>query len=129
MSAEIHKILVCSTAHLTVATLAMLNETAAEHWGFSGNPIDHGFFLYAHDERPDYGGEAYGYRPCPDDIWALCVKARELGADYIKLDCDAEEVEGLEVYDHDAPDAEDDNPFHPESPEGRAWERGEGREG
>lgn len=29
----------------------------------------------------------------------------------------------------DATDAEDENPFHPESPEGRAWERGEGREG
>lgn len=29
----------------------------------------------------------------------------------------------------DAADAEDENPFHPESPEGRAWERGEGREG
>lgn len=96
MAAEIRSMLVCTTAHLTVATLAYLNETPESGWPFSADPISYGFILYAHDERPD---------ACPDDIWALCVRARELGADYIKLDCDAEPVDGLEVYDHDAADA------------------------
>lgn len=103
MAAEIRKILVLSTAHLSPATLAHLNATPSDDWGHSGNPIDYGFFMYAHEERPEFTPELR----CPDDVWAICVKARELGADYIKLDCDAEEVEGLEVYDHDAPDAAD----------------------
>ncbi len=104
MAAEIRKVLVLSTAHLTPATLAHLNATPSDDWGHSGNPIDYGFFMYAHDERPDWADE--GPKKCPDDIWAICVKARELGCDYVKLDCDGEILEGLESYDHGTADAE-----------------------
>ncbi len=99
--AETCKLLVLSTAHLSPQTMAYMNATPSDDWGFSGNPIDHGFFMYAHDERPQYGTGAEP-KECPDDIWAACVKARELGCDYIKFDCDAGEVAGLHAYDHDA---------------------------
>jgi len=60
-------------------------------WPFSANPIDYGFLLYAHDERPE---------DAPDDIWAICQAARRNGCDYVKLDSDAEPLEGLTLYDH-----------------------------
>ncbi len=90
MAAEIRKILVRSTAHLTPATLASLN-AGTDQSPYSVDPVSYGFLLYAHDERPD---------GAPDDVWAICVKARELGCDYVKLDCDAETLDGLEAFDH-----------------------------
>lgn len=96
MAAEVSKILVLSTAHLSQETWDRLKATDSNAWGHSGNLIDYGLFMYAHDERPTFTPELQ----CPDDVWAACVKARELGADYLKFDCDAEEVEGLATYEH-----------------------------
>lgn len=36
-----------------------------------------------------------------NDLQAIMLKARELGCDYVILDCDAECLDGLAVYDWD----------------------------
>ncbi len=92
----LEKILILSTAHLSVATLDYLNATHSDLWPHSGNRVDYGFLMYAHDERPTFDPG----KKCPDEVWACCVKARELGADWLKFDCDADEIDGLEVFDH-----------------------------
>lgn len=47
--------------------------------------------------------------------------------DPIICEVSLDEPENDELIEIDGEEPEDDNPFHPESPEGRAWDRGEMR--
>lgn len=90
---DTRRVLCASTAHLTLATCQMLNETPLERWPVYGAPLPHGFYVHAscRDENPQ----------APADLLAVMAHAHALGFDYVQFDTDAEQLEGLPVYDHE----------------------------
>lgn len=88
---EIRPFLTISTAHITHDTATMLDITPEREWPVAGGRYGSvGYFLYAHDDNGD--------ETIPDDLWAVYEFARESGANYVLLDCDANEVAGLPTY-------------------------------
>jgi len=83
-----------STAHLKQETLVLLNE-GVERLHFVIYPTEYGWFVYAHDE-------CFEDLEIPEEMVAAMKKARELGAEYINYDCDADtSPELLPVFPHD----------------------------
>lgn len=86
------QIFIASTAHIKPATLALLDGMTTEQLPFAGGAIPHGWFAYAHDENDG---------TIPDDLYAVMEHARRQGAEYVRLDCDADPSAGLMIYDHE----------------------------
>lgn len=72
------------------------------------------------------------HKPKPDDFMQICGDNAKRMAE--QFDGQAEEASRLcqmfqaaeiVVINYDEEQVEDENPFHPESPEGRAWENGQ----
>ena len=94
-SFEIREFIVISTAHVSEATAKLLDNIPAKDWPCAGGAYaDYGWFVYAHDENAGVGKDAI-----PDDLFNVMTWARKQGCDYVLLDCDGEEVEGLPVHD------------------------------
>lgn len=96
---EISKMLVLSTAHVDMPTRSLLDEWCrgidlVTRQGISVAPT----LVGAHD----YGWLIYCTETCeglPDDLTACIEYARGLGCCYLLLDADADEVDGLTVYE------------------------------
>lgn len=87
-----------STGHLKPETLTYLNDKEHGQLPFYGAVTAYGWLVYA-----DYEDNAEARRAdgCPEEIIAAMKKAREMGAEYILYDCDAEaDPDLLPVYDH-----------------------------
>ena len=88
---EEYKIAVISTAHLTASTADVMEESPAA-FGFVVAPFEEGFFVSCANVS---SGSTDGH----ESLW-LCRKwASERDYQYLMLDRDAEQVEGLPVYD------------------------------
>jgi hypothetical protein len=83
------KIYDLSTGHVTEQTAKML-ERHPSRWPVAGWQGQHGWIIYAHDERPE---------ECPDDLWLCIEHARAAGGNYLRLDSDGDTVDGLPVYE------------------------------
>ncbi len=140
------KFLDISTAHLSPAAKAWLSESATlnhaanYHGTGSGAALGcvgatlYGWFMAA-PELPEADGIDHGI---PDEMHPIIKHAQSLGCGYILFDADADIIEGLPLFNDDDIDLDpedetisgddnepdDDNPFDPESPEGRAWDKG-----
>ncbi|MEE9481800.1 hypothetical protein [Methylobacterium ajmalii] len=88
------------TTHLTPVTLAMMQSEDLHIFGVTGGETAYGFFIGVPEERPDQLDR--------DDLWACLAKAREMGADYVLFDRDADTAGqvDLPVYDHTDPTLE-----------------------
>lgn len=88
---EIRPTLFLSTAHLSRDTARSFEQPEGEGrptpWA---DPIQHGYFCYAYEETEE---------PFPADLAACCRKARQVGAEYLRFDCDADTIPGLSTYD------------------------------
>lgn len=85
-----YRILELSTAHVSLATRDLLDGTFIHVWPVSGMTGEHGWLIYAHDERPD---------GCPDDLWKCIERAHTEGASYLWFDQDLDPIDGLATYD------------------------------
>lgn len=85
--AQIEKLLLLSTGHLTEKTTRNALAAPTDSWPCSGGPIPYGWFVYAHDEN--VGDQI------PADLWRCMVFARGLGCEYVKFDCDVEPIPEL----------------------------------
>lgn len=89
-----------STAHLAPPTLAHLNTLAVADLPFSGGVTQHGWIVYA-PHAADIGSYLKAHPGCPSEIVEAIRKARELGAEYILYDNEAEpDPEVLPVYEY-----------------------------
>lgn len=91
--AELEKrtILVLGTCHISKATADLLTTTPVSKWPCVGGPYDeHGWFIYAHE---DHDGRI------PADLFAVMQFAWSNGCSNVLLDCDAQQVEGLPIYE------------------------------
>ena len=137
----VQKFLDLSTAHLSPAARAWLMESASlnfnsHYHGLGGGAAMStigvtmtGYFMHA-PALPDEGGMDNGM---PEELLPIIRHARANDCFYILFDADADVIEGLPLFDEDEDPEdvtlpgddneadEDDNPFDPESPEGRAW--------
>jgi hypothetical protein len=85
-----------STAHLRPETLAHLNTLENDELPFSGGATQHGWLVYAPHEA-----DLKAYPKCPVEIVEAMKKARELGADYVLYDNEADpDPNVLPVFDH-----------------------------
>ncbi|MFC5386995.1 hypothetical protein ACFPLB_13600 [Aquamicrobium segne] len=92
---EIRRFIVVSTGHVTETTAKLLDTIPPSRWPCLGGQYgDYGWFVYAHDENAGVGSDAI-----PDDLFAVMTWARSQGCDYLLLDCDADQVEGLPHYE------------------------------
>lgn len=98
---ETRNVCVISTAHLSPATLVVLNGPR-EGWPIYGGPYGgvtaagpDGFLVHVQDEEH--------HETLPADLAACCVWAKGFNPpfDYIMFDADANAVEGLREYDHE----------------------------
>ncbi len=89
---ETRKILVLSTAHLTLATNQWLDSHDPKtEWPACGGPYGpHGWFFYASEENL-----GLGRTHIPDDLFAVMTYARKLGCDNILFDQDADKIDAL----------------------------------
>lgn len=92
---DLRRFIVLSTSHVSAATAKRLEDTPVEDWPCLGGPYGgYGWFLYAHDENAGTGDDEI-----PADLFAVMAWVRKQGCDYLLLDCDGDEVEGLPTYD------------------------------
>lgn len=88
---EIAKMLTISTGHVSRETAAKL-----EHGGACFLSIfakgEYGWFIFVARDDDSMGG-------APPDLAACIAKARALGCDWLCLDRDGDELDGLPVYD------------------------------
>lgn len=91
---ETRRVIVLSTAHLSLETCARLSDPT-QKFPVYGALLPDGFYVHAsvNDDAPD----------APADLLAAMAHAHGLGFDYIQFDCDGPTVEGLEVFDHEPP--------------------------
>ena len=98
----IEPLMACSTAHVTKKTMDWITDVAADEFGLLGGPIcygnEFGAFVYVDD---DGSAEADDLHNIPEDLRAVFALAREYDCCWIKLDCDATEIDALPVYDWD----------------------------
>lgn len=80
-SPTILRVLDLSTAHISPATMVMLDTLPYTAWPVAGGAIDCGYFFYAHDENDG---------SIPKDLWAVIQFARRHGCTHVRLDRDAE---------------------------------------
>ena len=115
---DVHKIMALSTWHLSTETRNWLdgdpNDRKSLHQRSDGTPCGgtwaYGWYLYAHDDNVSYPSARHAPPgEYPADLWACFVKARELGCDCIRFDCDLEPCKDLPVYDETGLKQEDLN--------------------
>lgn len=92
MTVEHRRLIVVSTAHVSKATADTLNNSPASQWPCLGGPYgDYGWFFFCHEENDG---------TIPAELFDVMVWARKNHrTDNILLDCDADPVEGLPVFD------------------------------
>lgn len=99
MNFEKHVIPVISTAHIDLATNNALDLDAAR-WGAGANFAGCGYFLFL-DEPQDYDGAPVPQ--CLIDIRNWLRAQEEAGTvdncRWVRLDCDADTIDGLPTYD------------------------------
>ncbi len=86
---------VLSTTHVREEDLAWLEKEAAGNggpWILCARISDIGFLVWADEDA--------GVPENPKAITDLCRWARAHGYDWFRLDCDAEVIDGLPVYEH-----------------------------
>lgn len=92
---DVRRFIVLSTGHVTEKTAKLLDDVPVDEWPCLGGRYgQYGWFLYAHDENCGTGKDAI-----PDDLFAVMTWARKQGFEYLLLDCDGDEVEGLPIHD------------------------------
>jgi hypothetical protein len=94
LSPEIHRVLFCSTAHLSAATNQRM--LLGERIGPIYDDLAYGYLLRVPDDDEEASEDA---NALADDIRALLAKARAETCRYIRLDCDAGLLDGLPVHD------------------------------
>lgn len=80
-SARILRVLELSTAHLSVATMTMLDQRPYQTWPVSGGRIEAGYFVHAPLENSD---------AIPSDLRDIIALAHQYGCSHIRLDRDGE---------------------------------------
>jgi hypothetical protein len=95
--AEIRKLLILSTGHVSKETADLLNGHNST-WPCVGGPYsEHGWFVYCHEEQ---GSLEVPRDFIPDDLFAVMTYAREKhGAHNVLLDCDGDRVDDLPYYE------------------------------
>lgn len=92
---ETHTFVVISTGHVSQDTARMLEQTPSIDWPcVGGRYSQYGWFIYAHDVK-----EFVGTGRIPDDLFAVMTWARNQGLEYLLLDCDGDQIEGLPAFD------------------------------
>lgn len=91
MSTHIRKFLDISTGHLTLKTREAL-EAGLSNVSYA----DHGYGWWIYATEDEDVRQLF-----PDDIAEICRFARKHDCDWINLDCDAEQIEGLPYYEDD----------------------------
>lgn len=98
---EQYKIAVLSTGHLPPPEASDIERTPAQDFPFVIAPFEDGWFVSCHSARcpetaPGHGPYAAGRWPALQQIreWAAAN-----GFEYVMLDRDAEEVDGLPTYE------------------------------
>lgn len=80
---------------MTEKTAKFLDNTPVPDWPCAGGRYaGYGWFFDAHEENTGPGVDLI-----PDDLFAAMTWARKKGFEYLLLDCDGGEVEGLPRYD------------------------------
>ena len=94
---HVRRFLDLSTAHLALEDRTCL--IGAAQAGVRGEvccgAMPYGWFVYAHDERPDIA----------DTLWALMVEARRQGCEYLLFDADGPALPDFPCFDWDEPSA------------------------
>lgn len=109
---HVRKFLDASTAHIKYKTTLWLDEQSEIACNYQGGPgselpaihigkHSYGWFFFAEEESSD---------DLPADIRALMVEARKRDCEYVMLDQDAEQIEGLQTYDWDKEIEEESTP-------------------
>ena len=97
---EVHTIPVISSGHLTKEVAERLDQDAA-NWSGGANYQGCGFFLYL--DEPSASSDSEPVPQCLLDIrdWRRRLEKEGLldNNHWVRLDCDAETVEGLPVYE------------------------------
>lgn len=90
---EISKMLTISTAHITMETARELNiESNTNNMQLSVyKKSDYGWFIYVNDDLDN--------RTIPDDLLKCLEFAKDLGCEWLCLDCDGEVLEYLYTYE------------------------------
>lgn len=92
---DVRTFVVIGTGHVTEKSAAFLDTVPSEQWPCLGGRYgEYGWFLYAHEENCGTGKDRI-----PDDIFAVMTWARKRGFEYVLVDCDADTVDDLPVYD------------------------------
>lgn len=92
---EIHKMLVISTAHVSLETKELLE--GAEFIDAAEVPLtltwgDYGWLIYAEAEPEEENG-------FPDDLQRCMDFSKKHDCPWLRLDCDGDQVDGLEHFD------------------------------
>lgn len=99
MDLEIHTIPVISTAHITEEVAKQLRRNPYR-WCAGTAFSDYGFFLFLDDPTPERGDTV---PQCLLDILDWRMKLEREGkldnSRWVRLDCDADPVDGLPTYD------------------------------
>ena len=93
---EIKKVLVISTGHLTEFTNSVMVMEKGEI-GLVYYPIEHGYVLILPPKITEWL-KAEGWT-APRCIVDIVRRAKRLGCDWVRLDCDGEVLDGLTYYE------------------------------
>jgi len=96
---ELRTFLTIGTGHLTKETADWLNGLDFKKEGPAGGATAYGWFFYAHDDNVCQGAPHAPEGEFPPDLWGIFKKTRELGAQYVMLDCDAAPLDDLPTYE------------------------------
>lgn len=103
MKYEIHKTLVLSTAHVSVDTLRALGDsmndqgTAKSLVAYSKG--DYGWYVQVPEDVTDPDVHI-GLIAHHKELMRLCLRAETLGCEWLCLDCDGPEVDGILTFEH-----------------------------
>ncbi len=90
MKLEIEKTLVVSTGHIQYSTTKWMDDE--KNWHVSVDAYDYGWRVYIGSEfGPD--------RHIPPDLYALMKLAHNNGCKWLRLDCDADTIDGFQEFD------------------------------
>ncbi len=92
---RLRRFLDLSTGHLPASDRLFLEFSAdpGRRDGIVAMAGTYGWFVYAHDDRCCEG--------ISDVLWAIFLKARALGCDYVLFDANGPELEGLPVFEEE----------------------------
>lgn len=106
---EIRFLLVISTAHLPQALVDHDVPGYLDSWGTPGvHEFEHGFFLWVPDDPKESAAFSTDGDGVHAQVLAIQLHARELNCDYVMIDADGPQVEGLKTFDWEAEDEDED---------------------